>query len=791
MPYTVVEVEGFKPVQTDANGFFEFSGLSFNKDYKLNVSQFGITSKSIIIRLEEGRNNFKKIEVEPKSTIIMEVTANAGNNEEDPRTRPGITKLKPRTPKMVTSVFGDFNKAISTLPGVSSNNELSSTYSVRGGNFDENLVYVNGMEIYRPFLLRSGQQEGLSFVNPDLVADITFSAGGWQPQYGDKLSSVLAIEYKKPTEFGGSFTAGRLGGALHLENASKNKRLTYIVGLRYKDASAALSRLQEQSTELRPRFGDVQSYITYDLTNKKKHENEVGRASIEGLFSYAKNDYYIEPASKTTTFGAITSQVKRLFVAYDGYQSMTYDTYQAGLAYKQRFNEKLRTDLTLSNMNTTEREFFDLEAGYLMCDIKIDFSDDENLDRCVLEQDIGSEYKYARNTLKANILNLRNQWTYLHSDKSTFKWGVRVGREVIDDTISEYEFIDSADFAGITRVLRTGVDLNSIRYNAYGQHTIELDTGTVFTYGFRSSYWSVNKQFTISPRAQFSWKPKNWDRDYVFRAAAGVYHQPPFYREIRDNFGNINPDVIAQRSTHFIVGSDYKFKMWDRDFKLVSELYYKDVKNVIPYEYEDVKLRYKAHNDAVAYVRGMDFRLSGEFIRDTESWFSLGLLQTRENLDSAFYVQNDGTVANAGWVPRPTDQLVTFGVFFQDQLPGNPSVKMYLNMLFGSGLPFSRPNAVRYKYVDSDGLPRQSYGRMQAYRRIDIGFSKLLIFQDDEFGSKKRKFESLWLGVEVLNIIAANNTISVSWIKDINNQVYGIPNFLTGRLLNVKMIGKF
>ncbi len=791
VPFMLVQLVGKPVVQSDSSGSFIIKGLKYDVDYTLNLSQFGQKSRTIPVRLKKGTPNFYSIEVEEKSTKIKGVVVEFKKEEE--RTRAGVTKINPRDAKFVTSVFGDFSKTLTTLAGVSSNNELSSTYSVRGGNFDENLVYVNGIEIYRPFLIRSGQQEGLSFVNPDLVGDITFSAGGWQPKYGDKLSSVLDIQYRKPSEFGGSVTAGRLGGALHLQDISKDERFTYLVGIRYKDSRAALGRLQTQA-EFRPKFVDVQSYMTYDLTNRKKYSNESGRASIEALLSYAQNDYYIEPESKTTTFGAITTSIKRLFVAYDGYESMNYNTYQGGLKFKQRFNQKLKTSVTTSLLRTTEREFFDLEAGYRLCDIKVDFGDNENLDKCFLEQDIGTEFKYARNTLNALILNVDNRWTLLDdSGKHSWEWGVRYGSETIDDEISEYEFIDSADFANVTRLLRSQIDLNSGRFQAFGQHSIEFDSGTVFTYGVRSSYWTVNKNLTLSPRAQFSWKPK-WERDYVFRLAAGVYHQPPFYRELRDDLGQINKDVTAQRSVHLVAGSDYKFKMWNRDFKLVSEMYYKDVQNVVPYEYNDVKIRYKAHNNAKAYSTGIDFRLSGEFIKDTESWFSLGFLQTREDLDNAFYTQiiNEVPVdAESGFVPRPTDQLVTFGVFFQDQLPNNPTVKMYMNMVFGSGLPFSPPNAVKYKYVDDLGVNHQTYGRLQSYRRVDVGFSKLLIFRDNELGSEKPKLKSLWLGVEILNIIGANNTISVSWIKDTYNTVYGIPNFLSARLLNVKMIAKF
>lgn len=783
-------------VSINKQGEFEIIGLPCDKTIKIAISDISHHTEYIEITPTSGVR--EEIHVELKERELKEVEVKYKYQDEK-REQVSLIKVDPRQTQNLPSVFGDFNKVLSTLPGVSSNNELSSTYSVRGGNYDENLVYVNGMPIYRPFLVSSGQQEGLSFVNSSLVSDVEFSSGGWQPRYGDKLSSVLAIEYKTPTQFGGSVTGSMLGGGFHLEGASPNKRLTFVGGLRYKDSRRALRGL-DTGAEFRPWFIDYQSFMRYDLTNKERHPNQI-KTSIGLLTSYAKNSYLIIPQTKETNFGNF-NQSKRFLVAYSGQETMSYDSYQNGLKLDHRFDSTLKFNIIISQLYTREREFFDIEGYYQLCDVSLDPSTDE-FNKCVFTQDIGSEYKHGRNQLNAEIYNLQSNWEHALSDKSTVEWGVNYSSESISDKLDQYNFIDSSFFVGKLETLFTDLTLNSNRFGGFAQHTIQIDSNKTFTYGVRSSYWDVNKQVTISPRAQFSIKPR-WKRDILFKTAAGIYHQPPFYRELRNDSGQLNTALRAQMSTHLIAGMDYNFKMWSRDFKLTSEIYHKQIFDAMVYDIDDVKIRYKANNDAIAYAYGVDFRINGEFIKGAESWFSLGLLRTREKLNDDAFLGIDSLERHAGYVPRPMDQLVMIGVFFQDHLPNNPTWRMYLNGTFGSGLPFNIPGVPKYTAYEYQGttvnaetgneeettLSARSLARMPAYRRVDIGISKMIAFNIDE-DIKSNGIRSVWIGLEVLNVLTTQNTLSYTWVKDLYGVRYAIPNYLSARLLNLKAIVKF
>ena len=481
---------------------------------------------------------------------------------------------------------------------------------------------------------------------------------------------------------------------------------------------------------------------------------------------------------------------------------MSYNSYQNGLIFNHKFNSKLNADLIISSLNTVEREFFDVEAGMKLCEVSLDPSSD-GFNKCSFTQDVGSEYRNGRNQLSAEIYNLRSNWEYAISDKSVVEWGVNYSNERFDDVIDEYSFLDSADYVQDLQSFNTELNLESSRAGGFVQHKIRLDSNITFTYGVRSSFWDVNKEVTISPRTQFSIKPK-WRRNIIFKAAAGIYHQPPFYRELRNDAGVLNRNLKAQMATHLIAGMDYNFKMWSRDFKLTSEVYHKNISNAIVYDIDDVKIRYKGHNDAKAYAYGADMRVSGEFIKGAESWFSLGLLQTREKLDNDVFIGLDSTERNAGYVPRPTDQLVVVGVFFQDHLPNNPTWSMYMNGNFGCGLPFNIPglpkhteytykgevyDAEKEEFVETE-LTARTIGKMTAYRRVDIGISKIIAFNVDE-DIETKGIRSIWIGLEVLNVLKSNNTISYTWVTDLYGTQYAIPNFLSKRMANLKVIVKF
>ncbi|QCR21866.1 TonB-dependent receptor [Pontibacter sp. SGAir0037] len=700
-------------------------------------------------------------------------------NRTDAREQAGLTRLDPRITKEMPSAFGDFNQILVTLPGVSSNNELSSTYSVRGGNYDENLVYVNGIEIYRPFLITNAQQEGLSFVNPDLVGSINFSSGGWQPKYGDRLSSVLDIRYKTPGKLAGSVSGGLTGGSLHLEAASKNKRISYLLGTRYKTGQYLLQGLQVEG-QYRPNFSDAQAYINIDLS---RSQTEPARTTLGILASYARNSYLVVPESRVTTFGT-RQNAMRLFVGYDGRELMQYSTSQLGINLSHRFNRALLSEIILSGIYSREREFRDIEAAYRLCDVN--GTGGGNYGECMQSRGVGSQYDHARNTLLARVLTaeIRNSWQ--KSRRSQVQFGVKAGVEDIQDRSSEYGFVDSADFVNPAYYLNSTLDLRSLRYNGYLQHTYKFDSLRTITYGVRASYWTYSKEFTFTPRIQYAAISRR-NPDLSYKAALGLYYQPPFYRELRNMQGQLNPEIRAQRSLHAIVGADYSFKAWDRDFMLTTEAYYKHMTNVIPYDVDNVRLRYYAQNNAKAYATGLDVRVNGEFIKGAESWLSLGILSTKEDVegDSTFTYDAQGQIsgkAPLGYINRPTNQLLNIGVFFQDHLPDNPTVRMNLNLAYGTGLPFGPPFRPEYRNAFSG----------KSYKRVDVGFSKLIVLGDAAItNTDKFSLESLWIGLEVLNLIAANNRLSYSYVTDLNNVTYAVPNFLTGRRLNLRFIARF
>lgn len=720
--------------------------------------EYNTLSDTIIVGNQQGivRNFVLTERIRVLNTVEIR-----GKLEDKYRGQAGVTQIDAINATLIPSPFGEFNKVLSSLPGVTSNNELSSAYSVRGGNFDENLVYVNDIPVYRPFLIRAGQQEGLSFINPALVGNIEFSAGGWQPKYGDKLSSSLNIDYKVPEEWAGHISAGLLGGSTHLEGTSANKRVSYLMGARHKNAQYILNTLETKGEYL-PRFTDVQSYINIGLGIKKVEDKPKTELGI--LMAYAQNRYFVKPGNRETTFGTI-DRVFRLFVAFEGQELLEYDSYQAGLKLTHKFNKKLISDFIFSGLYTSEREYFDIEGGYRLCDVNNN-PGSADFNSCISIRGVGTNYAYARNILKAVILNAESRNKYRINKNNLLEFGLGYAFEDIDDKLNEYTFVDSADFVFFDNPIRSEAALQSSRLTGYVQHSSQFAIRHALTYGVRANFWSLNQQLLVSPRLQYTFKPA-WEKDVVLKAAAGLYQQPPFYRELRNFSGEINRKLKAQSSLHLIGGIDYNFEMWGREFKFLSEAYYKYLYNVVPYDVDNVRIRYYGENLAKAYAAGIDFRVNGEFIPGAESWFSLGILTTQENLD-------DGN----GYVRRPSDQRVNLGIFFQDHFPNDPTIRVNLNLLYGTGLPFGPPNNTEYRNAFTG----------KAYRRVDIGFSK--VFNVDAVDNKFL-IKSVWLGAEILNLLGANNIISYTWISDVNNQQFGVPNALSARFFNVRGIVRF
>ena len=770
--------------QSDASGKFTLK-LPAETDLLVEVTYLGMKTRKYRIRLKVNEVRQLNAELEEE---IKEVTEHVVTGKREFRDQVSITTIDPKVAKLMPSPFGDFNKVLATLPGVVSNSELSSSYSVRGGNYNENLVYVNDMEIYRPFLVSSGQQEGLSFINPDMVKSVDFSTGGFQARYGDKLSSVLNVQYKTPKKFAGSLSLGVLTQTAHIEGADSSGRISFVTGFRRKDARYLFSGSKfikgfDVKGEYLPQFVDAQSFVTIDLTGKERRKTDPNRTTLGILNAFARNRYTVRPASRETQFGTI-QRVLRLYTAYEGEESLNYDTWQTGIRLSHHWTPSFRSDFVPSFVSTRERERVDVEGGYRLCDVETNQSK-ANYNQCIATRGVGTEYRYARNRLEGLIFQF-NQRNYYQADSSRFEteFGWNASSEKLNDFLYEYKFVDSSDFVSESDPLISSNTLQTIRAGAYLQQNFRINDQANLNYGVRAAWWSGNREFIISPRMQFSYKPV-WKKDWLFKASAGIYQQQPFYRELRDYQGRLNMNLKAQKSAQLVLGGNYKFQFWGREFQLNQEVYGKYLWDVVPYDVDNVRVRYYAKNNATAYAWGYDMRVGGEFIRGAESWFSLGVLSTRENVigDSTNSYDADGNLIGrnpTGYIRRPSDQRVTLGVFFQDHLPKNPSVRMYLNMVIGTGLPFGPPNSP----------DNRATLKAPPYRRVDIGFSKVVSLGDKSTWLGKR-FETIWIGLEILNLIGAENTISYTWIKDVYDVQYAVPNTLSTRFLNLRLQVKF
>lgn len=719
-----------------------------------------------------------------------------------------LTRLDPKQASLLPTVGGGIETLIKTLPGVSSNNELSSQYNVRGGNFDENLLYVNGIEIYRPFLIRSGQQEGLSFINPDLVDNITFSAGGFAAEFGDKLSSVLDISYRKPQDFRSSAALSLLGLNMHTEGLSRDQKTSWLSGARYKTTQYVLNALETMG-QYRPDFIDVQALVTHILHPK---------AELTALGHYSRNRFKLIPQTRQTDFGTF-QEAYRLTVYFDGQEVDRYRTGMGALSLQFKPSSSTRLWLTASAFSTVEAETFDIMGQYWIGRLETNTAS-EQFGNVVQAQGVGTFIDHARNYFSASVLNLEHKGSVTGRDLAT-KWGIRLQRQWVYDRLNEWELIDSAgytlprpvDQVGNPNPVRHDLILNDVaratnrlsmwNLNAYAQQSRMLfdrnDNQYTITYGLRLTNWGYSNEWLVSPRANASFKPFR-NPDLIYRLSAGVYVQPPFYREIRNFAGDLFSNAKAQRSYHLVAGADYQFKAWNRPFVLTSEVYFKYLDRLIPYEVENVRIRYYADQQAKGYAAGIDLKINGEFVKGIESWASLSFMKTAEDIVGDYYdyyTNDDGeriywhtrnkTVADTvrvfpGFIPRPSDQRVLFSMFFQDYIPNYPTYKVHLTMMFGSRLPFGPPGSQRW----------QQTRRMPEYRRVDIGFSKQLLADDhDKKAFPLRYVKNLWASLEVFNLLQIKNTISYLWVKDVNNRQYGVPNYLTPRQLNLKLLAEF
>jgi hypothetical protein len=777
MEFVSVAVEGSSlGTTTDKTGFFQLQ-LPSNITHTVTFSFLGFESQTLRINLSERENRILNISLAPTLTTLPDVEI---------RDKQLITsqyiRLDPKLTALLPGPGSGVENMIKTMPGVSSTSELSSQYSVRGGNFDENLVYVNGIEIYRPFLVRSGQQEGLSFINSDLVSSITFSAGGFDAEYGDKMASVLDIQYKTPEKFGGSFTISLLEGSLQFEDAILNKRLRYLFGLRHKSNQYLLGTLDTQGN-YKPEFTDVQTLVSYKL-------NPLWELSFLGNIS--RNQYLFKPEKQTTRFGTVT-EVRQFTVFFQGQERDRFLTALGALSLNYIPDENRSFQFTSSIFQTDETENFDIFGQYLLERVETDFGSSEFGQPTGTPLGVGSFLNHARNYLNAIVWNLEHK-AEIQYRSNILKWGIKYQYEDIFDRLSEWSLIDSAGYSlprypdnsiRLQDTVSANIELQSSRFSGFLQNSWEFggDRGRfIFTAGIRGNYWNLNNQLLLSPRATLLYKP-GWAPRMVFRASTGLYKQPAFYRELRDLQGQINENLKAQESFQFVLGAEYNMHIWGRPFKYTSEIYYKNYKNLIPYELNNVRIRYYANNSAKGYGAGIDMKINGEFVPGIESWASLSIMKTEEIIDGTFYLDSLGNQIPLGYIPRPTDQRVNFSLFFQDFLPRNPSYKVNLALVYGSGLPISSPS--REKLKNPPYMP--------PYRRVDIGFSKELIGSASKFreNSPLNHINSMWITAEVFNLLEINNTISFLWIKDVQNQLYAVPNYLTSRLINIKLITQF
>lgn len=769
---------------SNSNGFYILE-IPSNKDINVEFSHINHKPVRVIFNLRNGQefefNPVLKIDIEQIETVVIIGTKRSVFE--------GVTTISPEIIRTIKGAQPGVENLLKTLPGVNISNELSTQYSVRGGNFDENLVYVNGIEVYRPFLVRSGQQEGLSFVNTNMVQDVQFSAGGFQAKYGDKLSSVLDITYRKPTEFGLRTDFSLLGGSITAEGASKNNKFSALVGLRYRD-NTLLVDAKETQTNYEPKFLDAQTYMNYKISPK---------FNLSFLGNITSNTYNYAPKTRQTNFGTLQNPIA-LLVFYKGQEQDAYSTYFGALNGSYQVNENLNLQFIGSSFHTTEQEYFDILAQYRLGEVNSNIGD-ENLGEVEFSEGIGGQINHARNDLDALITTIEHRGDY-KKNKNHFQWSIKYTNEDIRDRVVEWEVIDSAGFSinppnldqfdnqpytpntgplAAYQNIRATNSTTIQRLQAFAQWSKRSSLGSsevFYNFGVRAHQWNVNgqninskQQMVFSPRGQFSIKP-NGKKDMLYRLSGGLYYQPPFYRELRDANGTVNSNVKAQRSIHLVAGHEYSFKLWKRPFKLISEAYYKSLSDVNPYTVENVRIRYAANNNAKAYAYGLDVRLNGEFVAGTESWFSFGYLKTEE------------AIGGKEFIARPMDQRLKFGVLFQDYIPQLPNMKMYLNLVYNTGVPGGSPSyADVYSYQN----------RLPDYKRADIGMSYVLVDAKNRAKNGwKKRFKELSFGVEIFNIFDVQNSITNTWVRDVySKRQYSIPNYLTPRVFNIRLNMRF
>lgn len=752
---------------------------------------------TLTVTLTTGEQRKIDISLRPAGQILDQIEVAAEHHD-------GYERIDPKLSFKMPSPTSGVESLLKSFQGVSSTNELSTQYNVRGGNYDENLIFVNGIQIYRPFLVRSGNQEGLSFVNLDLTRSVKFSAGGFSAEYGDKMSSVLDVEYKKPREIGGSLSFGFLGGSAHAEGVVKDKKkerelFTYLVGVRYK-SNAYLLSFMDSKGDYKPHFFDAQMLLTWNVAPK---------FNISLLGNFAINSYLYMPTVRTTRYG--TTDVTRQFTVYsEGQEVDKYESYLGGLTFTYTPTKKSTLRWILSSYYAKERETYDILNEYFLSDIEADMSGEtDNVAQEVSRRAVGGSLEHVRNALTAAVTALDFRGEHRLND-NFLTWGVKLQNEIIQDRIKEWTLFDSAGYSlpaipilpGSTvpfddpsRIFDIGINnyfacenaINTLRATGFVQNSWRFennDTKFILNGGVRFHYWSFNNEFTASPRIALHILP-DWEKDWNFGIKTGVYYQSPFYREMRRPDGTLNRNIKSQYSYQILGSSEYNFKMWRRPFKFTTEVYYKHLENLVSYSIDNLRITYSGENDARGYATGIDLKLSGEFIDGLESWISMSLMKTAEDLYNDFYYTAEGELVRPGYIRRPSDQRIAFNIFFQDHVPGFRPVRVHLNFVFASGLPHGAPHTERYQQTLT----------MPWYRRVDVGFSYIFLEQGrDRYRHKSpfiRAIGNAGIYLEIFNILGINNVSSYTWFTDINGSQNAVPDYLTPRLINLKFAVDF
>ena len=756
---------------TDQNGLYTIYSRTTNFTLKYNL--LGYQPSLIKVNEKVAGRIIRSVTLSPNVNELEQVTITNKQNQLSNSSTINIADLS-----ALPSVSGNFETIIKTLPGVSTNNELSSQYSVRGGNFDENLIYVNDVEINKPVLIRNGQQEGLTFINGDLVTRAKFSAGGFEARYGDKLSSVLDVKYDRPDSNQFSINAGLLGASLAVKRLQSNGFLLF--GVRYKNNNSVLNT-QDSKGSYRPNFGDAQFLYQYSFSEK---------FNLSVLGNLNAGQFNLIPEDRETLFGTLETQL-RLKIAYNGQEIDDYRTVGGAVTATFSPRPNLVVKWINSYFNTRERERFDIEGRYLFDELQTDFTK-VGAKAISTNRGIGTYLNYARNSLNSETISSEIK-TEQNFGNHVFSWGLRAERNKFDDQLSEYHLTDSAGYIlpnnakkfYLEQAIHVSNTLAINNYTAFVQDSYSLSGHTDLQLGIRGNYNTLTQQLLLSPRLLLAYRPIGDNK--IVRFSAGVYQQTPSYRSIRAYDGVLNLKQKAQRSYNFSAGFDYAFDGLGTRLKFSSEAYYKYADRLVPYIFDNVRIKYLSTQLARGNTYGADFNIGGEFVKDLVSYFRLSLMTANQDIIGDSYIKKNASgtpkIFYPGYLKRPTDQRVNFSVFFQDRLLKGDSYKVHLTMLYGSKLPIGAPLSERY--TDDFSIP--------AYKRVDIGFSK--DFLDDNSLKKpkflNRYFSSFITYLEVFNLLDINNTVSYLWLKDVDNVQYAIPNYLTGRQINFKLILKF